>query len=227
MHPQRMVLLFNMTGGYAAHIRHTRYDRAFGFNNFGRAIPTGCVFVEVRDCVGFYQLGVLCLPAQAEPPNAVLGLLINNDSLVDADDVVVRVGFSKNLFCSPDAGWITTESKSLYGFNNQSGEKMTRKPQEWAFDGSGNGFGLLSGNGLWLPNIHIKQESSNEGWGSFEIMVRAKGCPAELLVMNLIFAQNSTNLPPLHRPFVILAWTNSDGREIFKITPKQLIEMQK
>jgi hypothetical protein len=173
------------------------------------------------------SLGILCLPAQAEPPNAVLSILINNDSHVDADDVVVSVGFSKNLACAPDAGWEVVESKSSYGFNGPSSEKITRKLQEWAFGGARNNFGLLSGNGIWLPNIQIKQENLNEGWGSFDIMARAKGSPAELLSMKVIFCRNPPNLPPIHKPFLILAWTNSNDQEILKITPKQSIEMQR
>jgi len=154
-------------------------------------------------------------------------ILINNDSHVDADDVVVSVGFSKNLACAPDAGWEVVESKSSYGFNGPSSEKITRKLQEWAFGGARNNFGLLSGNGIWLPNIQIKQENLNEGWGSFDIMARAKGSPAELLSMKVIFCRNPPNLPPIHKPFLILAWTNSNDQEILKITPKQSIEMQR
>ena len=41
VHPQRVILLFNMRRGNPRHVRHAAHNRLFSFHNFRRAIPNG------------------------------------------------------------------------------------------------------------------------------------------------------------------------------------------
>jgi hypothetical protein len=59
VHPQRMILPLNVAGRNSAHVRHTGNNRALRFHDFGGRVPTGCVFVEIDDTVGFYELLII------------------------------------------------------------------------------------------------------------------------------------------------------------------------
>jgi len=59
VHTQSVILFFNMACSNPANVRHTGNDRAFGFDNFGRAISNGGGITKSGDGVGFYQLPVI------------------------------------------------------------------------------------------------------------------------------------------------------------------------
>ena len=53
MHPQRMVLLFNLRRANAGNVRHSRNDRLFRADNLCRAVSAGGILIEINDGVGF------------------------------------------------------------------------------------------------------------------------------------------------------------------------------
>src|SRR6266480_5138279 len=61
VHSQSKVLAFDVRRSNPAHVRHSRNNCSLNLNHFNRAIPTGCVFVEIREAVGFYNLSVVNL----------------------------------------------------------------------------------------------------------------------------------------------------------------------
>src|SRR6266404_1436656 len=65
MHPQSVVLFFDMACCDSANVWESLDYRPFGFNHFGRAVPTRRILVEIGDCVGFYQLRVIHLTPKA------------------------------------------------------------------------------------------------------------------------------------------------------------------
>jgi hypothetical protein len=57
MHPQRVILLFNVRCRNTVNVRHSAHNRLFSAHNFRRAIPNGRSRATERgNGVGFYQL---------------------------------------------------------------------------------------------------------------------------------------------------------------------------
>ena len=67
MHPERMILLFNVTRRNAIHVRHSGNDCLFNFHHLRRAIPNGCRsrrVTKLYHLVGFYQLSIIHFAAK-------------------------------------------------------------------------------------------------------------------------------------------------------------------
>src|ERR1017187_8027684 len=78
VHPQRMVLFFNVAGCDVGNIRHSLNNGALDFNHFRRAIPDGRRrATENGDCVGFYELPIINLTSKA----ALDGIWIGGKSI--------------------------------------------------------------------------------------------------------------------------------------------------
>jgi len=65
MHPQRMILFFDVRSRNQIHVGRTLHNCLFGFDDFRRTIPTRRIFVEVDDGVGFYNLPIIGICAKA------------------------------------------------------------------------------------------------------------------------------------------------------------------
>ena len=53
VHPQRMVLLFNLRRANAGNVRHSRNDRLFRADNLCRAVSAGGILIEINNGVCF------------------------------------------------------------------------------------------------------------------------------------------------------------------------------
>ena len=49
MHPQCVILFFDVRRRNARNVWHTRNNRPLGFYHVGRAVTAGCILVEIRD----------------------------------------------------------------------------------------------------------------------------------------------------------------------------------
>ena len=67
MHPQSVVLLFNVRRGNAADVRSTRHNGLFHPHNFRRAISDCGFFAEINNGVGFRNLAIVDFPTAETP----------------------------------------------------------------------------------------------------------------------------------------------------------------
>ena len=107
MHPQGVVLLFDMGSGNSGHIRHSANDGLFDFHHFRRAIPRRSLFeiTEMGHGERFYQLPVVCFRSKGPLNRVRIGVHRigrNLDAVCHAPRQIVHKRFCVVRIAFPD-----------------------------------------------------------------------------------------------------------------------------
>lgn len=165
----------------------------------------------------------LLMQRQPEQSNAMLKLIVKNDSSVDAESPEVIIALEQDWRCLPDSDWL--KEKRLNSCNFVVGEVSpgnfsTNSLQRWLFP-LPSGW-LLRGDSGVLPPFRIAQLSYPSG---IIFMARSVDSPVNAIGFNLLFPSQDAPFV-VRKPFLVPA-TNMGGQFKVSISTEKFNELVK